>query len=185
MDVPTSEPLAIRAGDTVTWQRTLLDYSATDGWALKYRIVYPDSAAVTFNATGSGTVHTVTLPSATTAAWTAGVATLFGYVERTINQVVERASLGSLAIQVLPDLATASAYDGRSVIKQILDSLRVALNTFTASSNAAVQELTIGDRTIKYRTAPDLVKLIEYYEAEYRKELAATFALKPRVMYRG
>ena len=35
-DIPTKEPLTIRAGDTIEWTKSIDDYKASDGWTLKY-----------------------------------------------------------------------------------------------------------------------------------------------------
>jgi hypothetical protein len=33
-DIPTKEPLTIRAGDTIKWTKSIDDYKASDGWSL-------------------------------------------------------------------------------------------------------------------------------------------------------
>ena len=187
MDVPTSEPLAIRAGDTVTWTRYLAEYSANDGWTLKYRLVYPSGfGAWQWQATGSGNVHTVKLPSSSTALYAAGEATLYPYVERTVNQVLERQSLGTLSITILPDLTQISSVDTRSSAQRILDDLRAALETYLVSANATIAEYSIGDRQMKFRSAADIIELIRYYEGIVRDEQRAqSRTVLPRVLYRG
>ena len=37
-ETPTKEPTQIRAGDTVTWKKTIDDYKANDGWTLNYSL---------------------------------------------------------------------------------------------------------------------------------------------------
>ena len=187
MDVPTSEPLAIRAGDTVTWTRDLAEYSASDGWTLKYRLVYPSgTAASQWQATGSGIVHTIRLPSSSTSMFAAGEATLYPYVERTVNQVLERQSLGTLPITILPDLTQISSVDTRSSAQRILDDLRAALETYLGSANATISEYSIGDRQMKFRSAADIIELIRYYEGIVRDEQRAqSRTVLPRVLYRG
>ena len=51
-DIPTKEPLTIRAGDTIEWIKNIDDYKASDGGTLKYarartgylRFVHPNAA---------------------------------------------------------------------------------------------------------------------------------------------
>ena len=35
-DIPTKEPLTIRASDTIEWTKSIDDYKASDGWTLSY-----------------------------------------------------------------------------------------------------------------------------------------------------
>ena len=37
MNIATTEPSSLTAGDTATWLKSLPDYPATDGWALETR----------------------------------------------------------------------------------------------------------------------------------------------------
>lgn len=79
----TSEPKAFRAGETVAWTRDLPQYSADDGWVLKYRFFWPSGAsAVTVSAVGDGTVHSLSLSAAETALMQPGAASIWAYVER-------------------------------------------------------------------------------------------------------
>ena len=66
--IPDTEPLSIRAGDSLSWSRSLPEYSAADGWTLKYRILWTTgSSPASFSAAGVGTQHTVTLAAVTLA----------------------------------------------------------------------------------------------------------------------
>lgn len=187
MDLPTTEPLTIRAGDTVTWQRVLDEYPASDGWTLKYRLLYASgSPAASWSSTGSGSVHTISLAASVTADFAAGDATLCPYVERTVNAVLERQSLGTLAVTVLPDLTQVASVDARTSAQRILADLRAALEGYLGSANATIVEYSIGDRTMRFRSSEDILALIGYYEGIVRAELRAQArAVLPRVLYRG
>jgi len=116
----------------------------------------------------------------------AGEATLYPYVERTVNQVLERQSLGTLSITILPDLTQISSVDTRSSAQRILDDLRAALETYLGSANATIAEYSIGDRQMKFRSAADIIELIRYYEGIVRDEQRAqSRTVLPRVLYRG
>lgn len=171
MEIPTNEPTAIRAGDSASWTRELPEYSAADGWALKYKILYAVGAAIAFTATGSGTTHTVTLAAATTAAYTAGAATLVAYVEKTSTG--EKATLETTPITILPDLTTAATHDGRSANQIALANARTALASYMDKGQLHVAEYDVGGRTMKFRDADQIRTLIQHYEQEVFKELAA------------
>lgn len=177
-DIPATEPPVVRAGDTLTWAMDLPAYPAADGWALKYRLLWPSGASpVAIAAAGSGTRHVVTVSSASTAAWPAGAATLFSYIER----AGERISLATRIVTILPDLATATAHDDRSTAAKMLAGLREALAAYTTGGRGHIAEYTIGDRTMKFRSAAEITALITYYE----RELARERCVCGKVFYRG
>ena len=58
--IPATEPLSTRAGDSLSWSRSLPEYSAADGWTLKYRILWTTgSSPASFSAAGVGTLGVV------------------------------------------------------------------------------------------------------------------------------
>lgn len=170
METPTTEPTTIRAGDTVTWERELEDYSATDGWALKYRLLYASGTAVAIASTGSGTLHTVSLTSADTDGFVAGDATLVGYVEKGSGASLERRTVFSAVIEILADLIAATTHDGRTDNQIALEAARAALKTYMENGQAHVAEYDIAGRRMKFRDAEQITKLIRYYEAEVKRE---------------
>jgi len=181
--LPDTEPLSIRAGDSLSWSRSLPEYSAADGWTLKYRILWTTgSSPASFSAAGVGTQHTVTLDAETTAAWAAGRATLFVFVERTVaGPATERVSLETKTIDIAANLATATTFDGRSANVKALDDLRAALASYCTAGHGPVAEYQIGDRRMKFRSTTEIADLIAYYEREVARERGVS----GRVFYRG
>jgi hypothetical protein len=171
MGIQTTEPSAIRAGDSVTWQRELPEFSAADGWALKYRLLYASGAAVAITSTGVGTLHTVDLKSTDTAAYVAGDATLVGYVENTSTG--DRATLESNPIKILPDLTQAANFDGRSANMISLANLRTALASMVADSTITVLSTSVDGRSTTFRSMQELKDAITHYEREVQKENVA------------
>lgn len=171
----TTAPTSIRAGDSATWVTTLPNYPATDGWALKYRIVWRASGLTpaTIDTVGSGDDHTATLTSVATAAYTAGPATLVSWVERP----GERTTLDQQPLQITPDLTTAATSDSRSANQKALDDARAALTAYVASGQMKVANYTIAGRSMQFRGTEDLTRLVQYYEREVAKEHALTAAL--------
>lgn len=175
MELQTNEPTAIRVGDSVSWSRELPEYSADDGWALKYRLLYAIGTAVAIASTGAGTTHTVELTSAQTAAFVAGTATLAAWVENTATGA--RATLEATPITVLPDLTTAATLDGRSANQIALANARAALASYMAKGQLHVAEYDVGGRKMKFRAAAEITDLIAYYEREVARERAVQAVL--------
>jgi hypothetical protein len=175
MELPSNEPTVIRAGDSVAWTRELPEYSAADGWALKYRLLYAVGTAVAIASTGVGTTHTVELTSAQTAAYLAGTATLVGFVENAGTGA--RATLESTPVTILTDLTTAANHDGRSANQIALAAARAALEKYVAAGQLHVAEYDIAGRRMKFRSSTEITDLIEHYEREVFKERAIAAAV--------
>ena len=62
-DIPTTEPSVVTAGDTVKWTRALAEYSAADGWTLKYKLANLEGS-FDVNASASGADHAVIVTAA-------------------------------------------------------------------------------------------------------------------------
>jgi len=69
-DIPTTEPLSFRAGDTVKWKKSLGDYPATS-WTLKYFLVIQSDQKI-ITASADGTDHLVTITAAASAGYAVG-----------------------------------------------------------------------------------------------------------------
>lgn len=171
----TTAPTSLRAGDSAGWTQDLPAYSAADGWALKYRIVWRASgvAPVGIGASGAGDTYTVSLASTATASYPAGPATLVSWVERT----GERITLGQEPLQILPDLTTATANDSRSANQKALDDARASLADYVASGQLKVVSYSINGRSMQFRSAQDLQNLIAHYEREVANEHALQAAI--------
>jgi hypothetical protein len=179
IDIPTTEPARIRAGDTITWRKSLAEYPATDGWTLSYRLI---NATAKFNitTTADGADHLVTVAKATSATYTAGDYTLIAWVDNG----TERVSLPGGRITVLPDLAAVAAagYDSRSQAKKMLDAVDAALLSLSSGERLAVVEAEVAGRRLKYNF-DSLMKLRNLYAAQVRAEESAERAqlgLAPR-----
>lgn len=170
MELQTDEPTAIRAGDSVAWTRELPEHSAADGWALKYRLLYAAGTAVDITSTGAGTLHTVNLTAANTASYVAGSATLVAYVEKGSGGSLERVTLESTPITILPNLTTAATFDGRSANQVALANLRAALAAMTANTSITVQSVSLEGRSTTFRSMDDLRGAIAHYEREVARE---------------
>jgi hypothetical protein len=183
------EPTTLRAGDSVSWTKSLPAYPSADGWSLHYRLLWPTGTAVEITASASGVDYTVSLTAANTASWAAGAASLVSYVKKGSGASEERATLERLDVTILPDLTTAATFDGRTDNQKALADARAALKAYMASGKAHVSEYDIAGRKMKFRAAGEIIDLINYYEREVARERIATAIANGgapgRVMYRG
>jgi hypothetical protein len=166
--VPTTEPRALRAGDSAAWRRALAAYPPADGWALAYRIVYASGTAVDIATTPDAGEYAVSLAPATTAAYVAGAATLVGRVTRAGEAVTVYAA----PLTILPDLATVANLDPRSSAAKALADAEAALAAYLGSG-AHVQSWTIGGKQMTFRSSAELIALVEFYRREVAREQVA------------
>jgi len=180
-----STPTTFRAGDSVSWSESLPDHRPADGWSLKYRLLWSTGNA-TFNATASGDEHSVSLTSIDTANWSPGSATLVRWVEFSGAKL----TLSSEQVTILPNLSAAEHHDGRTRNKRALDDAEAALAAYLAGGKAHVAEYSIAGRTMKFRSAEDIVAIINHYRPLVARENTALALLQcgsvpGRVYYRG
>jgi hypothetical protein len=144
VDVPTREPLAIIAGDSVTWKRTDLSDYPSPTWVLTYEARAPVSLgtiALTAAQDGSTTHFLVTADAATTAVYPAGVYAWAAYVTNGGDRY--QVSTGSWDVQ--PNLAAqAAGYDGRSFARYMLDEVEAAMKV---QAGDTTQSYTIAQRS--------------------------------------
>lgn len=105
--IPSCEPDAFVAGDTLQWSKSLADFSSSDGWALSYRFVGEQATidaaniAAVPNAAGGWDVSITAANSITPP----GVYRLIGFV----TLAGERHTVVDKAIEAFPNLATGTA----------------------------------------------------------------------------
>jgi hypothetical protein len=165
-EIPSTEPAALRIGDTWKWTKSLADYPATS-WTLKYRF---KTAAGGFEVTASasGSDHAITVAATTTAALAAGDYGWLAWVE----SGAEKYTVGAGTVELLPDYRAADAtagLDDRSHARKMLD----ALEAWLESRDPAVAEYEIAGRRMKYVPLPELVRLRQRYATEVANEVAA------------
>lgn len=163
--IPNSPPRTLRAGDTVTWRRTLEHYPASEGGTLSYVLVRSGSQIV-FSATADGDDYLVEVPAATTATWTTGS---YAWQERLSNSgAVYTLSTG--IVDVLPNLSAAtSGLDTRTHAQKTLD----AIEAWLENGNITAAEYQIGDRQIKAISITDLLILRDRYRREVQASAGA------------
>lgn len=163
-EIPTNEPITLRAGDTWQWKRSLTDYPAGT-WTLKYRF---KNAAGGFEvvASADGTDHSVTVAAATSTGYAAGKYAWIAWVEAG----TEKFTVDQGTVEVLPDLRTGAAtaaQDTRSHARKVLDALEALLEGKATRDQMAY---TINGRSLERLKPEEVIKWRSFYRAEVLRE---------------
>jgi len=161
-NAPTGEPVSFKAGDLVQWKRDPGDYSNT-AHTLKYALRLAGSAAIEIEITASaGTGSTdfaVSVPSATSAAYTAGDYYWQAYIIR--NSDSERVTLDSGIMTVVGNYDASSA-DPRSHARITLDKIEALIE---GRADNSVDNYTIAGRSLVRMGVDELMTWHSHYQA--------------------
>ncbi len=149
-------PAEIHAGDTLKFTDSVAEYPPGDGWVLTYSLVN-----ATTRYTISAVDHAFDVPTATTAAWTAGD---YQWVAFVVSGS-ERFTVGTGRITVRPNVLLAPA-DGRTHVEKVLSALEALLEGRAGRDHMAV---TINGRAITRMPITDLIRWRDQYRAELRR----------------
>ena len=105
-DPKSYEPEKLTAGVTWKWKKTISDYPASE-WTLTYYLRKNGATATSFSASADGDTHLVTVTSATTAGYAAGVYDIIGVVIKSAEKYV----VYDDSLEVLTNPATVSVRD--------------------------------------------------------------------------
>jgi hypothetical protein len=169
-------PAQIRAGDTVKWR----DIEAADNlgnaissasWTLTYYLrTNTASEGATVVGVAYGTGWEFTIAAATSAVFDAGD----WYWQAIATSGSDKVTLGAGQLTVLAALeytGTPGAFDGRSQAQQDLDAVQAAIRALVAGG--AVQQYTIGNRSLTKMRLEDLMQLESKLKAEVKREQMA------------
>lgn len=170
---PRQEPSEIRAGDTVSWQRSFLDYPASGDFTLSYVLV---SRTVSYTVDGGmvaadGDVFDVTIPAATTALWVRGSYRWQAYINDTNGN---RWTVGEGVVRILPNLqqTNGQGFDDRELDEKILDAIKdmLAGKALAGDAQRYVIHGTNGQgRELQRYTFAELLKLRAEYARRVRE----------------
>lgn len=161
--IPTTEPVAIRAGDTWRWKRTLSDYAATT-WTLSYTL-FNSAGIISITASADGVDHLIDVAPETTDDYTAG---RYDWVAH-VTDGTDKFQVGAGSMQLLPDLAAVSTYDGRSHARTVLDAIDALIEGRATSGQIDLVSTAVDTESITKR--PELLlKWRQYYAAAVASE---------------
>lgn len=161
-DMLSIEPQTIRAGDFVTWMKSLADYPADAGWSLAYTLINA-AGKITINASASGADHLVAVAATATANYVAGS---YIWMAR-VTKGSESYTIGTGTIDILPNLAALTTFDGRSHAKVMVEAIEAAIQ---GRASALQLRMSINNRSIEFLSPSELIKWLSFYRAEVAKE---------------
>lgn len=162
-DVATNEPLEITAGNSVTWKRTFDDYLASDSWVLTYALLHRTNTKITITSSADGDDHLVDEAAADTVDWTAGDYTWQAYV----TKGADRFQVDSGTMTILPNLAAATNYDGRSHARITLDNIEAVIQERATKDQ---ESYVILGRSLSRTPMADLITLHSRYKRMVKAE---------------
>ncbi len=180
MDIPTTEPAAVNAGDTIRWRRALPDYPASAGWVLTYTLLNA-AGKITITASAQGDDHLVSVPAATSAGWPAG-----DYAWRAqVSRAGEVYTVGEGRMTVRPSFG-ASTLDTRSSARKALEAVEAYL---ADPNNISAAQYEIAGRQLRRHTLTELWAhrdrlRLEVLREEQAERLAAGLPDRRRVLVR-
>lgn len=160
--IPTTEPKTFRAGDLLSWSKSLSDYPANAGWALAYTLIN-STTKLTINASASGADFLVSVPAATTAPYTVGI---YQWMAR-VTKATEIYTVGDGTIEILPNLAVLTSFDFRSHARKMLDAIEAA---YEGRASLTQMQLQINGRSVQEFSRQELITWRSYYKAEVAQE---------------
>lgn len=165
-NLPKPEPLVIRAGDTLTWARSLDNFDSAAGWVLSYVFVglntlYTVSGAMITQDNGN---FSVKVPATSTATWLAGQYRWQAYATSAAG---DRFTIDEGVAEVLPNLQVAvNGMDDREQDEVILDNIKAMI---AGKATADVQSYEISGRRLDKYSWGDLMKMRSVFEQRVRK----------------
>lgn len=165
-NAPTKEPSEIIAGDFTQWKRTDLGDFDNTLYTLKYsaRLAGTGTTEIEITATASGSDYLVSIPSATSAAYTVGTYYWQAYITRDADS--ERIRIDGDTWKVSANLDEATT-DPRSHARIMVDKIESLLEN---RADADVADYSIGNRSITKMPPKELREWRAYYMNELRAE---------------
>lgn len=162
--IPNSEPAQFRAGDTLTFSRSLPDYPASAGWVIDYSFRSQTATAIDFTTTPSGNDHLANVVATATAGWLPGIYTGVGAV--TDGTFIKTIWSGQLV--VLPNLSAAQpGTDFRSSNRKILDFLNTQIE---CRAKNPLKMSTVEGSEFTWTDWKDLLPVQAIYQTKVRNE---------------
>ena len=166
-------PKQLRAGDSITWTENPFSdaqFGAIDSatWTLTVAIRGGVSEDIVGEAEASSKGWTFEIDLDTTANFQVGIVYWQAYAEKDGSRV----TVGSGQIRVLANIgAASSSYDGRSQAVKDLEAVQAAMRAMI--SGGAIQDYTIGNRSVRKMTMADLITLENKLKREVADESVA------------
>lgn len=162
-----NEPSEIIAGFQYSWEESLTDYPADDGWSLKYKGLNA-SSKIEITADADDAAYSITLTPAVTALYTAGTYQFYKYVEHTDGRKYQ---ISTFTLDVSANPITANTLDTRTHARKMFEALE-ALELGRATK--AQKSFSIAGRAIEYLTPEEIIKWKNHYAIILKAEEGTT-----------
>jgi hypothetical protein len=166
VEIPSTEPSVINAGDTISWTKSLPDYLPSDGWSLSYAFRFQHGAGgLDLIGIQSGAVFSSTIPAASSNAMQRGLWNWAAYV--TLGADRHQVAAGILTVK--PNLATINdTTDLRTSAKKAYDNALAAWEGVKLG-----QTVILNGRTYTQHNLKDLIVFVDRCKADYVAERQA------------
>ena len=155
-DILTALPPKITSGNTLAFVITHEDYPASDSWVLSF-VLLNATNKITLTSTADDDGHSFSI--ADTSAYVAGEYTYTALVSNGVSRYT--VDVGS--VEILPDPATLTTYDGRSVAQVCLDNINAVLQNKATQDNFSY---SIAGRSLSKYSWTELIEARNYYQNE-------------------
>ena len=169
MEIPTTEPGTLTAGDTISWLKTLPEFPATEGWVLEYTLLNA-AGKITIGSAAQDADHLVGASATQSAAWPAGEYAYSARVSRTVAAVLQAHTVSVGRFTVAPAFGSVNTLDTRSSARQALEAVTAYLAN---PANLGAASYTIAGRSLGRHGIPELIALKTHLQAEVSREDAA------------
>lgn len=144
LQIPTTEPTELVAGDTWRWRKSLADFLPSDGWELSYYLRGEQDLLVAWgtHVSADGEVFAVTVPAASTEL----PAGPYSLTARVTDGTLKHTVFADRHFQVLPN--PEALVGAKSHNRQMLDKLRAA--ELAAGDDAIEIAFSLNGRSVTY-----------------------------------
>lgn len=171
---PTKEPASFTAGESVTWENHLADYSPRDGWSLQYYLSNAENKK-RVNAKAKNDHFEIKLSSNQSSRFIPGTYWWQASVHKGSNSHI----VGEGSFEVKPNLAFTDSFDGRSHVKRVLDSLEA---TILGKATRDQLSYSIAGRSLSRLSPSELLEWRDVYKAEYNRMLRSEGFLRDQTI---
>lgn len=163
---PTIEPYELIAGDTLRFDKTVVDYTPADGWSLSYSFRSKTGTGFNISASSNANDYSITVAASTTANYTAGTYAWQAYVTKSGERYM--VDSGKLTIKAnLNALATSATTDQRTHTRVMVEAIRSVLEGRATSD---MESYNIGGRSVNKIPINELADLLQRYEDRLKAE---------------
>jgi hypothetical protein len=153
----------IIAGDSLNFLTTTPNFPASQSWVLTYKLIpLAGGTPITITASAEGDDHRVTVLASVTALY----APMEYSWEAYVTKALERYTVDSGTVKVLPDPSVATTLDNRSHARKMLALIELALEGHATNQQLDLLSSAIGTRVWNR----DVAKLLPMRD-QYRKEV--------------